>query len=150
MSNINDIEAVAGPESPETSHTPRLRRVIGAGVVATLAAMVATTLAATLARAVGVDFRVDGGETIPVSGIAVVTGFFALVGVVIGAALLRWSARPAERFVRIAVALTAVSLVPPFLFGAYPATTTALAVLHLVAASVMIPTLAHSLCNRTG
>ena len=43
--------------------------------------MVATTLGAALARAAGVDFEVpEGGETIPVPGIAVVTGFFSVVG----------------------------------------------------------------------
>ena len=112
--------------------------------------MVATTLAAALARAVGVDFEVpDGGETIPLAGFAVVTGFFSVVGIVISAALLRWSARPAERFVWTAVSLTAISWVPPLLSGANPATITALLGLHLVAATVMIPTLARSLRTRT-
>ena len=42
--------------------------------------MVATTLAAALAQAVGVDFEVpDGGETIPLPGFAVVVGFFSVV-----------------------------------------------------------------------
>jgi hypothetical protein len=81
----------------------------------------APTLATALAHAVGVDFEVpDGGETIPLSGFAVVTGFFSVVGIVMAAALLRWSARPAERFVRTAVSLTAISLVPPLLSGARP------------------------------
>ncbi|MGH8828107.1 MAG: DUF6069 family protein [Jiangellaceae bacterium] len=109
-----------------------------------------TTLAAALAQAAGVDFEVpDGGETIPLSGFAVVTGFFSVVGIVIAVALLRWSARPAERFVWTAVSLTAISLVPPLLSGANTATTTALLGLHLVSATVMIPTLARSLRTRT-
>jgi hypothetical protein len=91
----------------------------------------------------------DGGETIPLSGFAVVTGFFSVVGIVIAAGALRWSARPAERFVRTAVSLTAISLVPPLLSGANTATTTALIGLHLVSATVMIPTLARSLRTRT-
>ncbi|MEU4531367.1 DUF6069 family protein [Micromonospora ureilytica] len=112
--------------------------------------MVTTTLAAALARAVGVDFEIpDGGETIPLSGFAVVTGFFSVVGVVIAVALLRWSARPAARFVWTAVALTALSLVPPLISGANAATSTALVGLHLVAAAVMIPVLARSLRTRT-
>ena len=110
----------------------------------------ATTLAAALTRAIGVDFEVpDGGETIPLSGFAVVTGFFSVVGVVIAAGFLRWSARPAERFVWTTVSLTAISLIPPLLSGANTATTTALIGLHLVAATVMIPTLARSLPTRT-
>jgi len=150
MNSINDTGVVAGPASGRTSRTHRLRGLAGTGLVATLAAMVATTLAAALAQAVGVDFEVpDGGETIPLSGIAVVTGFFSVVGVVMAAALLRWSARPAERFVRVSVSLTAMSLVPPLLSEANPATITALLGLHLVAATVMIPTLARSLRTRT-
>jgi Family of unknown function (DUF6069) len=150
MNSMNDTRAVAGPASGQGSHTHRLRWLAVNGFVATLAAMVATTLAASLARAVGVDFEVpDGGETIPLPGFAVVTGFFSVVGVVIAVALLRWNARPAERFVWTAVSLTAISLVPPLLSGANTATTIALLGLHLVAATVMIPTLARSLRTRT-
>jgi len=72
------------------------------------------------------------------------------VGVVIAVALLRWSARPAERFVWTAGSLTALSLVPPLLAGADAATAVVLLVLHLVAAAVVIPTLARSLRGRSG
>jgi hypothetical protein len=147
---VNDAGVVADPPSGQTRHTHRLRELAVTGFVATLAAMVATALAAALARAVGVDFEVpEGGETIPLSGIAVVTGFFSVLGTVIAVALLRWSARPAERFVWTAVSLTVISLVPPLVSGANAATTIALVGLHLVAATVMIPTLARSLRTRT-
>ena len=147
---MNDTGVVAGLASGQTSHTHRLRGLAVTGLMAALAAMVVTTLAAALAQAVDVDFEVpDGGETISLSGFAVVTGFFSVVGVVIAVALLRWSARPAERFVWTAVSLTAISLVPPLLSGANTATTTALLGLHLVPATVMIPTLARSLRTRT-
>src|SRR5215216_5492406 len=150
MNNVSDTGVVAGLASGRTSHTHRLRGLAGTGFMATLAAMVATTLAAALAQAIGVDFEVpDGGETIPLSGFAVVTGVFSVVGIVLAVALVRWSARPAERFVWTAVSLTAISLVPPLLSGANTATTTALLGLHLVAATVMIPTLARSLRTRT-
>ncbi|GIF47138.1 hypothetical protein DFJ67_7235 [Asanoa ferruginea] len=133
----------------------RFRGLVGTGLLATLAAMVATTLAAALARAVGVDFEVpDGGETIPLPGFAVVTGFFSLVGIVIAAALRRWSARPAVLWVRTAVSLTAISLLAPLLSGANAATTAALLLLHLVPAAVVIPTLArtvhHGQTQRAG
>ena len=150
MKNMNDAGVVAGPASGQTSHTHRLRGLAGTGFIAALAAMLATTLAAALAQAVGVDFEVpDGGGTIPLSGFAVVTGFFSIMGIVIAAALLRWSARPAKQFVRTAVTLTGISLVPPLLSGADTATITALLGLHLVAATVMIPTLTRSLRTRT-
>ena len=123
------------------------RRLAVTGVVATLAAMTATTLGAALARAAGVDFAVpDGGdEVIPLGGFTVVTGFFSLVGVVIAAVLLRFSARPATRFVWTAVSLTALSMIPPLIAGGDAATTVTLVGLHLVAAAVMIPALTRSL-----
>lgn len=146
MTSTNDTGVVAGPVSARGNHTRRFRGLAGTGFVATLAAMAATTLSAALAHAVGVDFEVpEGGETIPLPGFAVVTGFFSVVGIVFAGALRRWSARPAERFVRTTVSLTAISLVPPLLSGADTATTAALAGLHLVAAAVMIPALARSL-----
>ena len=80
MNSMDDTGVVAGPASGQTSHTHRLGGLAGTGFIATLAAMVATTLAAALAHALGVDFEVpDGGETIPLSGFAVVTGFFSVV-----------------------------------------------------------------------
>jgi hypothetical protein len=150
MNSMKDTGLVAGPASGQTSHTHRIRGLAVTGLIATLAAMVATTLAAALAQVVGVDFEVpDGGQTIPLPGFAVVTGFFSVLGIIIAVALLRWSARPAERFVWTAVSLTAISLVAPLLSGANTATTTALLGLHLVPATVMIPTLARSLRTRT-
>jgi len=150
MDSRNGTGVVADPATGRTRHAHRLRGLAVIGVVATVAAMVATVLGAALAEAVGVDFEVpDGGETIPLSGFAVVTGFFSVVGIVIAAALLRWSARPAERFVWAAVSLTAISFIPPLISGANPATITALLGLHLIAATVMIPTLARSLRTRT-
>jgi hypothetical protein len=150
LKNINDSGVIAGPAVGQGSRTHGLRGLVVTGLIATPAAMVATTLAAALARAVGVDFEIpDGGEAIPLPGFAVVTGFFSVVGVVIAVALLRWSARPAKRFVWTAVSLTAISLIPPLLSGADAATTTALLGLHLVPAAVMIPTLARSLRARS-
>ncbi|AGZ41175.1 DUF6069 family protein [Actinoplanes friuliensis] len=127
------------------------RALAGPGLIATLVAVVATTLAAALAGAAGVTFEIpDGGETIPLPGFAVVTGFFCVVGVVLAVALLRWSAHPGRLFVWTAASLTAVSLVPPLISGADAASVTALLGLHLVPAAVMIPALTRSLRARTG
>jgi hypothetical protein len=151
MASTNDTGVAAGPAPAAGTRPHPWRRLAGTGLVATLAAMVATALAAALAGALGVDFVVpEGGETIPLPGIAVVTGFFSLVGVVIAAILLRWSALPARRFVQTAVTLAAISLVPPLVSGAAPATIATLVGLHLIAAAVMIPALARSLRPTTG
>jgi hypothetical protein len=150
MSSIKDSRTIADPASGRAGHAHRLRGLVGVGLIATLAAMVATTLAAALAQVVGVDFEIpDGGETIPLPGFAVVTGFFSIVGVVIAAALLRWSARPARRFAWTAVSLTVISLIPPVISGANGATIIALLGLHVVAAAVVIPALTRALHARS-
>jgi uncharacterized protein DUF6069 len=133
-----------------TATTSRTSRLLLPCLAAAAVAAVAVTAVAALAMAAGVDFELPdgGGETIPLPGFAVVTGFFSVVGVVLAAALLRWSARPAGRFVQTAVALTAISLVAPFLSAGDTATVAALVGLHLVAAAVMIPALARSLRAR--
>ncbi|WP_405648050.1 DUF6069 family protein [Streptomyces uncialis] len=150
MNSMKETAVVTHQGADRTGHPHRLRRLVRTGLIATLAAAAATTCAAALARAVGADFEVQGGETIPLSGIAVVTGFFSAVGIVIAAALLRLSLRPAERFMWTAMSLTAISLIPPLLSGATTATTTALLGLHLVPAAVMIPTLTRTLGTRAG
>ena len=148
MSSVRDRSVPAAP-APSRAHA--FRRLAATGVLASLAAVVATTLAAAFMGAVGVDLEVaDAAETIPLSGIAVVTGFFSLVGVALAAALLRWSAHPAQRFVWTTISLTAISLVPPVLFGADAAAAVALVALHLVAAAVMIPSLAGRLTALRG
>jgi hypothetical protein len=146
---MNSTTIATGPARGRV--TRRFGRLAGTGLAAALAATAATTGGAALAHAAGVDFEIpDGGEAIPLPGFAVMTGLWSVAGVVIAAALLRWSARPARRFVQATVALTALSLVPPLLSGANAATVVALVVLHLVPAAVMIPTLAQSLRTSAG
>jgi hypothetical protein len=57
MNSMKDSGVVAGLASGQTSHTHSLRGLAVTGFIAALAAMVATTLAAALAQAVGVDSR---------------------------------------------------------------------------------------------
>jgi hypothetical protein len=123
----------------------RGRRLAATGVVATIAAAALNALLATVARSAGVDFQVTDGEVVPVSGIAFVTGAFSLVGLLGAAALLRWSGDPVRWWLRTTVALTTLSLVPPFLAAADTSTALTLAVLHLVAAAVVIPAVARVL-----
>jgi hypothetical protein len=108
--------------------------------------MVAVVVAAAIAQTLGVELEIpEGGESIPLPGFASVTFMFSMVGLAIAAALLRWSGRPDRRFVQTALTLTAISFVPPVISGAHPATVVALIALHLVVASVMIPSLARAL-----
>ena len=58
MNSVNGTGVAARPAPGQTDPTHRLRGLARRGSLATLAAMVATTLAAALARAVGADFEV--------------------------------------------------------------------------------------------
>lgn len=151
MNSTPDTEPLADHPSTRTHAPQHRRRLVLTGLTATLSAVLATTATAGLAQFAGVRFEIpEGGETIPLSGFAVVTGVFSIVGILIAAALLRWSARPADRFSWTAGALTALSLIPPLLSGASAVTTVALIMLHLVAAAVMIPSLTRCLRASTG
>ncbi|MBI4900256.1 MAG: hypothetical protein HY829_07240 [Actinobacteria bacterium] len=121
-----------------------MKRLARTGLLATVAAAAATGLGAALAGAAGIHLDVEGGR-LPASGIAFVTAVFSLVGVALAAALLRWAAHPALLFVRVAVGLTALSLVPPLVSASDAATTVTLVVLHLVAAAIVVPVLARAL-----
>jgi hypothetical protein len=150
MKTTKDSEPIAGLAPAQTTPTHRFRALVLTGSLAALTAMLATTLAAALAKAAGVNFEIpNGGETIPLPGFAVLTGIFSTAGILIAVALLRSSANPAKRFLWTTLSLTTISFVPPLLAGANPATTTALIGLHLIAATVMIPTLTKCLRART-
>ncbi|MQW77762.1 hypothetical protein GHK92_17970 [Nocardioides sp. dk4132] len=149
MTRTRDPRIVAAPAPDRTTH--RFRGLAVTGLVATVVAMALTTAVAALAAAGGVDLEVPAdGERIPLAGVTTMTGVFSLLGVVLAAAFLRFSARPAPRFAWTAGALTAASLVPPLLSGADAATASALVGLHLVAAGVMVPALWWGLRTRTG
>jgi hypothetical protein len=117
----------------------RGRRLAVTGLGAAVAAAALNAAVAAAARAAGVDLEVTGGEAIPVSGIAFVTLVLAVLGLLIAAALARWSGSPAQWWWRTTVALTAVSMVPPFLAAADAATALTLGALHLLAAAVVVP-----------
>lgn len=122
-------------------------RLAVTGLLAAAGAAVATTVVAALARAAGAQLEVpaDSGEPIPLAGVAFVTAVCSLVGLALAVALRRWSGRPAQRFVQVTVALTALSLVPPLVSGGTAGTVVTLVALHLVAAAIVIPALARRL-----
>ena len=148
MNSTNDTAVVAGRASGQTTRPHRLRRLVGTGVIATLGATAATTLAATLAQAVGVDFEVsnDGGP-IPLAGFAVMTGFFSVEGIVIAAALSSVERSP-FRANHADGPVANRDLLRSALAATDPTTTAPLG-LHLVAATVVIPALARSVRTRT-
>lgn len=131
-----------------SANTQQRRRLLLPGLAAAAGAAVAVTAVAALAMAVGVDFELpDGGESIPLLGFTQLTFVFSVVGVLIALAIRRWAPRPARAWVRIAVALTALSLVPPFLVDANLATACTLVLAHLIAAAIVIPVIARRLAD---
>ena len=144
MTDMVDHKIAAEQDVARGEEHPR--RLAVTGGIATVVAMVATSLVTILAKAGGVDFELpDGGQAMPWSGVAVTTGVFSVVGILMAAGFRRWSARPDARFLTTTVTLTAISLVPPFLVEANAATVAALVVIHLVAAAVVIPALTREL-----
>ena len=127
-----------------TPATPVGRRPVWKhGVAAAVVASITTTVLAAAASASGVSFADPDGATIPLAGFAQLTFVFSLVGVGLAAAFARKARRPRSTFVRTTVALTALSVVPDVAFGWFDVPSAAtLAALHLVAAAIVVPTLA--------
>ena len=116
------------------------------GVAAAVVASVATTVLAAVASAAGVSFADSTGASIPIAGFAQLTLIFSLVGVGIAAVMARKARRPRSTFVRT-VALTALSFVPDLTFGFDVGSAATLIALHIVAAAIVVPTLAGRLAR---
>ena len=117
------------------------------GVASAVVASVATTVLAAIASAAGVSFADSTGASIPIPGFAQLTLVFSLVGVGIAAVMARKARRPRATFIRTAVALTASSFVPDLTFGFDSGSAVTLMTLHVVAASIVVPTLARRLAR---
>jgi hypothetical protein len=127
------------PETQSQSR-PLWRTGARAGVVAA----VATTAIAGTALAFDVPVEV-GGEQIPPAGFALLTLVCVAIGMLIAKGLTRWAARPQRTFVATTVALTTLSFVPDLTADATTATRLVLMATHLVAATIVIPTVARQL-----
>jgi amino acid transporter len=108
---------------------------------------VATTALAAAASTAGVSFADSTGASIPLAGFAQLTLIFSLVGVGIAAVMARKVRRPRRAFVRTTVALTVLSFVPDLTFGFDARSVAALITLHIVAAAIVVPTLAGRLAH---
>ena len=114
------------------------------GLLAGLVAAVATTTVVIAARAADVPVAVQG-EQIPLAGFAQMTLVATVVGIVIARLLSTRARHPRHSFVVTTVALTAVSLLPDVMADATTASRLVLGLTHLVAAAIVIPTLARPL-----
>jgi hypothetical protein len=112
------------------------------GLAAGLAAAAATMAVAGAAGGLGVSFETAPGEAIPLLGFGQLTLFFTIIGLVIARVMGRRARQPRATFLQTTVALTALSLIPDVLLHAGPATKLTLIATHLVAAAIVIPSLA--------
>jgi hypothetical protein len=129
--------------TPAGASTRQIRRT---GVLAGLAASVATSTTAAVASALDVSLKV-GGKAIPVLGFAQLTFVAAIIGTVMAVVMSHRARRPRHAFVTSTIALTALSIVPDVTADAHTATRLVLALTHVVAASIVIPVLASRLSD---
>jgi hypothetical protein len=122
------------------------RQLRRSGAVAGVVASVATTGVAVAADAIGVPIKI-AGEAIPMAGFAQLTLFFSVVGIVMASVMARRSAHARATFLKTTLALTALSFVPDVLADAQTATKLTLILTHVVAAAIVIPTLASRLAD---
>jgi hypothetical protein len=134
----------SAPSTVRTAPATSIRRMLAAGAVATVVASVATASVAAAGNAAGISLDVAGAP-IPVTGFAMLTAIFSVVGLVLAAVLARFAKRPRTAFVRTTVVLTVLSLVPDVLADATSGTKVLLMVTHLVAAAIVIPAVARRL-----
>jgi hypothetical protein len=119
--------------------------------LAGLAAAAATELYGLAARAAGVPMAAGGigasvAEPITVGMFAMGTLICAFWGTVVAVLVARWAARPARTYLQVTVPLAALSLAGPLAAGDTAVSTKLmLAVAHVLAASIVIPTVARQL-----
>jgi len=118
------------------------------GLAAAVVAAVATTTIAALASSAGVSFADHTGASIPPLGFAELTLVFGLIGVALAAVLNRRARRPRQTFLRTTIGLTMASFVPDLISGFDVASAVTLMVTHVVAAAIVIPTLAARLADH--
>ncbi|TDD75407.1 hypothetical protein E1293_28320 [Actinomadura darangshiensis] len=127
-----------------TAWTVRMWRT---GVLACVAAAVATTAISAVAKSAGVPVEIDG-EPIPAIGFAQLTLLFSAMGVGLAYALRRWAAAPKRAFFTVTAVLIVLSIVPDLLVSATTATRLTLITTHLVAAAIVVPLVAGRLPAR--
>jgi hypothetical protein len=127
-----------------TTTAPSAGSLLRHGVGATAVAAAATAAVAAAGQAAGISLAVSGAP-IPPSGFAVMTGMFAVLGLVVALVIRRFAGSPRTAWIRTTVALTVLSFVPDLLADAAVATKVLLMVTHVVAAAIVIPVVARRL-----
>jgi hypothetical protein len=140
VSTTNTTGAV--PTSPtEMGSAGRRHPLRRAALTSGVVAAVGTTAVAAVALAADVPLAIDG-EQIPLPAFVELTLIGAALGGLIAWASGRFAARPRRSFVVAAIVLTVLSCVPSVVYPPDLATKAVLVAAHLMAASIVVPTLA--------
>ena len=123
------------------------RPIWKAAALSGVLAAAATASVAALADLAGISLDVDG-EPIPAAGFATMTLAAVVVGYVLAIAFNRWAARPRHTFTVTTVALTVASFIPDLTVSMAGSTRAVLMLTHLVAATIVIPTIAARLDQK--
>jgi hypothetical protein len=137
------LATVASPTA--TQQATKTQPVWKAGLAAGLIASVATTAVVVVARAIDIPVADRAGESIPILGFAQMTLLCTAIGILLARVIGRRSANPRALFTKVALGLTALSFVPDLTLDAGTATKVTLMITHVVAAAIVIPTLARRL-----
>lgn len=143
----SSVPASSAPASSAPASVADRQPVWKHGVAAAVVASIATTVLAALASAAGISFADSTGASIPLAGFAQLTLIFSLIGVGVAAVMARRARRPRATFLRTAIALTVLSFVPDLTFGFDAGSAATLIALHIVAAAIVVPTLAGRLAR---
>jgi hypothetical protein len=128
-----------------SAHTVRAANVWTAVGVGTLAAAAATETLVALARAAGIQVAIQGTDLKP-GGCTIAVLMCMVAGVGVLAAVRRWAQSPARTWIRATLALTALSFLPDLTVPDTAASTRmVLMSAHIVAAAIIIPTVARRL-----
>jgi hypothetical protein len=139
------------PQNTSISSTTKAAPVWRVAAVATICAAVATETVAAIARSLDVSMKAGkigatSSERIPTGGFASLTLMLGAIGVLLAVAFARWAKRPARTYTVVTVCLTAMSFIPSLAAGHTSGGTKAVLCLgHIVAAAIIIPTVAKQL-----
>jgi hypothetical protein len=115
---------------------------------ATVGAAIAVEAVVATVNAVGPDVTLQG-QSMPIGGCAIGVLMCMVPAIALLAGLRRWAANPARTWLRVTVALTAVSVVPDLTVSGTPlGSRLALIAAHLVAAAIIVPAVARALPNE--
>jgi hypothetical protein len=125
---------------------PTIRRtLVRTTAVATLVAAAAVELFVALVKATGADVAIQGNP-LGFGGCTVALLMCMVPAVALIAGVRRWAGHPARAWVRITVALTAVSFVPDLTVSSTSTgSRLTLMAAHLVAAAIIVPLVARRL-----